>query len=359
MRKPYDACILGAGLAGMHTALELQEAGLSVCVVDPKSIAGGASGTPVGLANPATGRFANRSWEAEQCLTILNSRLEQLSKSTGKEFYRKSGVLRPALSIKIANRMQENVTHNDWLPGMVEWKSSSDIEKMHPGLTCVEGGVWIPVGLTVHIPEYITAMHSYLETKDVDFKTGLDYQLEETEHWKITTNKESFTATKLIVCAGIYSKSLIITKNLPFHAVKGQTAQLRSNSTLNFDHAVSAQGYFSKINSNEFILGSTYEHNFEHEKPDQKGKQYMLKRFRNVQPDLADHSEVISQWAGVRASTPDRKPVIGAIPGYKNAFVFAGLGSKGLLYSAYGARILKEYLLDNAPVPEALSITRF
>ncbi len=357
----YDVCILGAGLAGMHTAIELHEAGLSVCVVDPKSVAGGASETPVGLANPATGRFANRSWEAERCLEKLTARLEQISTSTGQKFYRNSGVLRPALSEKIAGRMRENVIQNEWTTGMVEWKSSAEIEGMHPGLTSVEGGVWVPVGLTVLIPDYLHAMHSFLKQHAVDFMLGSEYSYHsKNDLWEIHfDDQNSIAAHRIVVCAGIYSKNIECSKHLPFHAVKGQTALLKSDQPISFDHAVSAQGYFSKTDKNEFVLGSTYEHNFEHENPDEQGKEFMLNRFKNVHPKLAASSQVISQWAGVRASTPDRKPIIGRIPTKKNLFVFAGLGSKGLLYSAYGAGLLKDFMLNDHPVPKEVSVERF
>lgn len=360
--KNYDVCILGAGLAGMHTAIELQEAGFTICVIDPKSIAGGASGTPVGLANPATGRFANRSWEAEESLDLLTARLEQISEYTGTEFYRKSGVLRPALSEKIAARMRENVAKNDWSPAdMVEWKSSAEIEAMHPGLTSVEGGVWVPVGLTVAIPDYLRAIHSFLTDHGITFMLGKEYSIQKrSEYWEFRFEyQDLITADKMVVCAGVYSNNVEITKHLPFHAVKGQTAILRSSTALDFEHAVSAQGYFSKISPDEFILGSTYEHKFEHKEPDEQGMDYMFSRFKNVHPALAESAEVLTQWAGIRASTPDRKPVIGALNEQKDAFVFAGLGSKGLLYSAFGARLLKEHILLNTEIPEPVDVNRF
>ncbi|MCR9131915.1 MAG: FAD-binding oxidoreductase [bacterium] len=358
--KDFDVCILGAGLAGMHTAIELMEAGLTVCVIDPKGIAGGASGTPVGLANPATGRFANRSWRAEQCMERLTVRLEEISNYTGREFYRKSGVLRPALSKKIAGRMQENVVNNDWAPAMVEWKSSAELEEMHPGLTSIEGGVWVPDGLTVSIPDYLRGIHSYLSERKVFFFLGRNYSIQKKNNWKISIDQEDhFTANKLVICAGIYSKSFDISKELPLHAVKGQTAIMQANDFLEFDHAVSAQGYFSKINDKEFILGSTYEHNFEHEEPDEVGFEFMFSRFSKVQPELASSSKIVNQWAGVRASTPDRKPIIGTLDKEMESFIFAGLGSKGLLYSAYGAELLKEHLLNNQTIPETVDVNRF
>ncbi len=358
--KDFDVCILGAGLAGMHTAIELMEAGLRVCVIDPKGIAGGASGTPVGLANPATGRFANRSWNAERCLERLSIRLEEISKYSGKEFYRKSGVLRPALSQKIADRMQENVVNNDWTPGMIEWKSSAELQEMHPGLTSVEGGVWVPGGLTVSIPDYLNGIHSYLSDREVTFILGRNYSLHKESNWDVQIDhKDHITAKKLVICAGIYSKQIEVSKELPLHAVKGQTAIMRAGDSLEFEHAVSAQGYFSKTGDKEFILGSTYEHNFEHDEPDEQGFEFMFSRFSKVHPVLASSSKIVNQWAGVRASTPDRKPIIGTLDKEMESYIFAGLGSKGLLYSAYGARLLIELMLNNHSIPESLDVDRF
>ena len=45
--------ILGAGLAGCSLAAALARRGREVCVYDPKGIAAGASGNPVGLVQPA------------------------------------------------------------------------------------------------------------------------------------------------------------------------------------------------------------------------------------------------------------------------------------------------------------------
>lgn len=220
--------------------------------------------------------------------------------------------------------------------------------------------MWVPDGLTVSIPNYLHSIHSYLSDRKVFFFLDRNYSVQKENNWEIRTDqKDHITAKKLVICAGIYSKSIDISKELPLNAVKGQTAIMRAGDSLDFDHAVSAQGYFSKINDKEFILGSTYEHNFEHEEPDEQGFEFMFSRFSKVHPELASSSNIVNQWAGVRASTPDRKPIIGTLDKEMESFIFAGLGSKGLLYSAYGAELLKEHMLNNQTIPETVDVNRF
>lgn len=47
-----DACVVGAGITGLSTALHLAEKGLSVCVLEAHEVARGGSGRNVGLVNP-------------------------------------------------------------------------------------------------------------------------------------------------------------------------------------------------------------------------------------------------------------------------------------------------------------------
>jgi len=60
-----------------------------------------------------------------------------------------------------------------------------------------------------------------------------------------------------------------------------------------------------------------------------------------------------SQWAGVRASTPDKMPIIGPHKTVKNLYLLAGLGSKGLLYSAYLADMLIQNITGSSKESES------
>ncbi len=343
----------------MHVVKELVDQKLSVCLIDPNGIAGGASGTPVGLANPATGRYASRSWEAETSLNYLTNSLLQIQSTTTENFFKQTGVLRPAFDSKIASRMKQNIDQDLWDEGSIEWLLEDEIKLRHPGIHCYEGGVWVPKGLTVHIPIYLEALFASFENT-VPVFTEVDYQIEHSDNWIIRfQSNESIEAKHVVFTSGIWTSKSDFWSHLDMHPVKGQTLIIESHHPFKFAHAVSALGYFSRIDGNKYILGSTYEHNFDHDLPDQKGEDYMLNRLEKVLPDLAATAKVVSKWAGIRASTPDKKPYIGAHPTSENCYVFTGLGSKGLLYSSYGAHLLIDHILKNSYIPDELSLNRF
>ncbi len=361
MNKSFDICILGAGLAGVSLAYELSKGGLYVSVVDPNGVAGGASGTPVGLVNPATGRYATLGWRSKECYDAVLENLERVQEKAPVQFYKKSGVIRPALDEKIASKMKENFDSTQWPKGWCEWMDEESVTEFHPGIECTGGGVWLPIGLTVDIGTYLKSFSDQLQTDGTPFITGKEYKLRKNnDYWEVNLeDNTTIKAEKVVVCAGINSSQISYFKDIPLYPVKGQLAVFKTDAALPFEHAVSALGYIGSLSSDHFVAGSTYEHKFQHEDPDQEGLDYLRKRLGSVLPDLVNSATLLLQWSGVRASTPNRKPIMGEHPEQPGLYVFAGLGSKGLLYSAYLSGLMRSFIIKEDPVPKDLSIHRF
>ncbi len=358
----YDFCILGAGLAGLSLAKELKSiSDAKVVVIDPNGIANGASGSPLGLSNPATGRYATKSWRAEESLQACKNNLEEVSSYSSELFYSQSGVIRPAMDSKIARRMQENLESNNWPDDWCEWLSEDEIKTRFPDLQSEYGGVWVSQGITVAIPEYLQALSKYLNSKKIDIFEQLNYELNRiSDSWVLDfQSSKKIEAKHLIVTAGIKTQEFDFWKYLPLHAVKGQVAIFEAESEFPYSSAVSALGYFASIDSKTFVAGSTYEHNFVHEQPDENGLTYIEDRMLKVMPEMKGKYRLIKQWSGVRASTPDRKPIVGSHPNIKDCSVFTGLGSKGLLYSSILAKDLARSLINGDTIPDAVSPQRF
>lgn len=359
MNKHFDFCILGAGITGIHLSMELVKTGASVCVLDPRGIARGGSGAPLGLANPATGRFATKTWNAEKCLPALEQNLEIIQEHVKEPFYKKSGILRPAMDKKIATKMKNYFETTEWPEGWIEWLDEKEMQELHPGISCVNGGVWVPVGLVVNMKEYVMGASAYLQSKNVEYIVGEPYSVFKNEDWEIELSSDKITATNIIFTAGAWIKSTPFWRDVPVIPVKGQTLLMRSSTPLPFSHAVSALGYVGSLDGRNYVIGSTYEHQFDNEFTDDKAEEYLLERSNKVIPGLNSGSVKVTQWASVRASTPNRMPIMGAHEQEENCFVFTGLGSKGLLYSAYLAKEMTEHILHQKPLPEEVHVSRF
>ena len=363
MSDTYDYCILGAGLAGLSLADSLQQKDLAVCVIEKDEIGSGASGTPGGLVNPATGRRATKSWKAEACYEAITENLEKVSSYSVSPYFRNNGVLRPAITSKMAGKMRERYEETTWREGWCHWLTADEIKERHPGITCIEGGLWLPVGISVDSGAYLKALGSYLRDKGVQIITSLEPNPEYVPpNWEIRHNDHHIKAENLVYASGFGTLSVDYWKELNFHPIKGQVATFRfETDEFNFDHSISSLGYIANLTGKKektFIQGSTYEHDFDDLSPSQFGKDYLRKRLRRTLPKLEEDSRIIDQWSGVRVSTPNRKPVLGRHPELKNLHLFAGLGSKGLLYGKFLADHYTDHLLNGTQLYEEISIRR-
>lgn len=331
-----------------------------MCLIDINEIASGASGTPLGLVNPATGRFGNKVWEAEKCLDSTAHDLKEVQQHIPVRLYDKTGILRPAQDEKMASRMKENVTSQDWPEGWCRWLDKSEIHAKNPDLNCIKGGMWLPHGLTVNVPTYLKAKAEYLTKKGLKIITNTEYSIQEKgSNFKFNfSGRDDIQTRALIFAAGYETSKLADWKFLPLHHIKGQVAIYESSLAKEFTYSISALGYIASISSSRFVVGSTYEHEFDDIEPDIEGLDYLVNRMSKVYPRLFKESDLVQQWAGVRASAPNRKPYLGRHPEKQNMFVFTGLGSKGLLYSSYMGGLLADYIIKGDPIPHEISLDR-
>ena len=215
-------------------------------------------------------------------------------------------------------------------------------------------------GVTVFIPEYLLALRAMIEQQQGIFYLEDSYRLIKNKDWEITVILAKNLLKILFLPQGYGTSHSEYWSNLKMHAVKGQILILKTDASISFDHAVSALGYFSKIDTKRLVYGSTYEYRFDHHKPDQNGRDYMLKRFELVVPDLAKQSSVIGDWAGIRASTPDRKPYIGSHQTMEIIVLFVPAWvQKDYFIRPIGAHLLVEHILNDAMLPAELDFTRF
>lgn len=361
MSRNVDFCILGAGLAGLSLADALQEHDLSVVVVEKNLIASGASGTPGGLVNPATGRRATKTWRAEQCYEAISANLKKVREQTKEAFYRHNGLLRPALLEKMARKMNEQYKKTSWPDGWCQWKTEDEIKEIHPGITCVDGGLWLPIGLSVDVGNYLQAYASYLKKKKVRIiQHQTPRHVRKKDGWCLDLDNSTLCAENLVYAIGHSTAYSPYWEWLPLHLIKGQVAKFkRPDRSLSFSHSISSLGYMARTGDPDmFVQGSTYEHHFDHLEPDSEGEEYLRKRMRRTLPQLEEKVVLVEQWAGVRTSTPNRKPILGPHPKYQNLHVFTGLGSKGLMYGKFLADHYADHLVNGSKLYPEVDIQR-
>ncbi|MEX2403200.1 MAG: FAD-dependent oxidoreductase [Balneolales bacterium] len=353
--------MLGAGLAGLSLADFLNNKGYRVLIIEKSAIGSGASGTPVGLVNPATGRKANLSWEAAKCHCLISENLSRVQEENKQQpFFSRSGVLRPAIDDETYANFRKAYERDDWPDGWCSWMSADGVRKANPYLIETKGGLLIHAGLSVRVLDYLKAYAKVLERKNVTQLTQQNYQLiPDDQHWKIKSDESGiFKTASVIFACGHAVVNSPYWREIPLHPVKGQISKYTTEERLKWDIPIAASGYFARSGENEYVTGGTYEHDFADEQFDKKGLSILENKLRRTMPSLLEKSVLTGQWAGIRASTPNRLPVIGSHQQEPNLYIFSGLGSKGLLYSKYTAQLLGAFLVDGKQLPPELNISR-
>ena len=82
---------------------------------------------------------------------------------------------------------------------------------------------------------------------------------------------------------------------------------------------------------------------FDH-RPTADGVHQLLRECLRTAPGLAQ-ATVVETRVGSRPATPDGRPIVGRVPGWRNAYVATGHGAEGLLLGPYSAAIVARALL--------------
>ncbi len=355
--------IIGGGLAGSLLAYNLLKRGTSVLLFHQNNTAGStASRTPLALANIAAAKQAKVCWNPTECLSELRNVLDEVTEFPDKSFYHQNGIFRPAFDEDALTRYRSSFENEPWPENTIRWMSPEEAADIFPVMHKTYGGLFIPNGITVNLPEFLDSLHQYLMNKFGNQLRLVQEKVTDSKQtesgWQIVTDESTYHTEQLVFASGEHTARHPFWKHHKLHPVKGQIIQF-SGDVVNqvAPVSVAASGYFA-VFGNTAVMGSTYEHHYKSLSPDEFGKRTLLKKLSDIYPALSPAEENIAGWASVRVTTPDKLPFAGAHHEIENLHLFTGLGSRGLLYAPLIASHLADHLLNASPLPPEVDVQR-
>ena len=362
---PEEVTILGAGIAGCALAYHLAERGLSaVRVVDPRTPAAGASGRAAGVV---TEQLWNR-WDVA-VVRASHAEYAELCARWDPAAYRRNGFVRfthRAAAGEVLHR--EYARLREWgvdlrLVGASELRARlPEVEFGDDAL-----GYDSPSDACVD-PTALTGLYAEgARRAGVRFELGAPPRSVrcEGERWVVETASATVRSRALVLAAGAWTKALAATlgQALPLCPYRTQAALLRpdpaARSDLPTGHDLDEDVYLRPEANGRVLAGNgTEKVEADPERfvtgGDARFLEHLATSLAARWPRFAQ-AEVTASWAGVCTATPDRRPLIGRIPGAAGLYVITGFNGFGVMRAGGAARRLAALLVprDGGPDPVA------
>lgn len=350
--RAYDVVIIGAGIVGAACAWACANEGLRVAVIEADIIGGGATGAGMGHlvvmddseAQFALTRYSRSLWqqlalelpgdvEYEPCGTIWVAADEEEMEAVRqkKRFYEARGVPAEVLDAKALQVAEPNLRE-----GLV-------------------GGLRVPGDAVIYAP---CAARFFIErAQSRGAELYLPRVVTEITAEGVRLNDGSVIAAHRVVnAAGTWSPMLtpgIEVKKRKGHLVITERYagfvkhQLVELGYLKSAHSMTAESVAFNVQprrTGQMLIGSSRQFDVEGKEVDVNILRRMLERAAEFLPGV-NRLSAIRSWAGFRAATPDKLPLIGPWAGLENLFLATGHEGLGITTSLGTAKLLVDQLL--------------
>jgi tRNA 5-methylaminomethyl-2-thiouridine biosynthesis bifunctional protein len=154
------------------------------------------------------------------------------------------------------------------------------------------------------------------------------------------------------------ASTLISDQPWPLHTVRGQITQLPSGCLPEITRVIAREGYVAPGVARP-LVGATYEHDDDDTAPRAASDLSNLARLEAILPGAAARFSAgeVSGRASLRATLPDRLPLVGAVEGHPGLYVAAGYASRGVVWAGLLGEALAD-LMTGQPLPLEADLMR-
>ncbi|WP_346859724.1 FAD-dependent oxidoreductase [uncultured Draconibacterium sp.] len=346
--KEVEFVIIGQGLAGTMLAFELLENGIDFKIVS-SPLKSKASLVAAGMINPLVFKRLTKSWMVDNLLPEMQKRYREIEERLEQTFLFDKTILKP-LSAQEAELWHERKGNPEFAAfiGEIGEKSPVEFISSAAAFACVNGSGYLNLG------GFLNAAESYFRERNLILDA--DFLIEKAEANAHAYKVADFWAQKVVFCEGYHLNQNSLFDFVKLNPVKGEVLQIFAPD-LSEDYILNKKVFVLPLGNHRFKVGSTYEWKDLTEQTTESGKISILERLDQL---ITAKYTVEKQWAGVRPTVIDRRPVLGRHPEFSNIFVFNGLGTKGVMLAPYFAKTMLQFLNDSHySLSDEINVQRF
>lgn len=349
-KSPQRVAVIGAGVAGAAVAHALAQRGVAVHVLERAAMpATAASGNPVAVFRPLLARWDSPASRLTRA-AFLHDLRSWPELGEGLEWAR-CGVLHLARDAATAARQREALAaaalpadHARWVE-VEEARRLANWPVVAPGVFHAQAGWVVPGGLC----------RGWLAHTGITLRTGGEVARLEagSDGWCMFDSRGALLdeADAVVLANAHEADRLALDAAWPLHAVRGQITRLPSGSLSGVQRVIAGEGYFAP-GAGQALVGATYEHDDLDLAPRAASDQANLARLETMLPGAAAgiRADEVNGRAALRATVPDRLPLLGAVNGTPGLYVAAAYASRGVVWAGLLGEALAD-VITGAPLP--------
>lgn len=360
--------IIGGGVNGLAAAYNLARRGVKNIVVLEKGYIGSGD----------TGRCGagiRQQWGLEENIVLARESLKIYEKLSGEIgfniFFRQGGYLVLIFDEEEREVVSRTIPLQNKLGVPTRLLSVPEIVKLVPGMNtkgllgaafCPTDGMAYPYAVLWGYAE--AARRFGVEIKVHTLVTGVSRRNDWT--YDVTTAKDTYNTPVVVNVAGAFSRDIgaMIGIEIPTKPVRHEIAVTESLKPFLGPMVISpSKGFYFSQSLRGEIVGGIGDPNEPSSYNTRSSPDFLFRyaaALREILPPLGK-ARIIRQWAGHYDMSPDHRPILGGVEGYKGYYHACGFSGHGFMLSPVVARLLAELITTgrtSLPI-DALSLARF
>jgi tRNA 5-methylaminomethyl-2-thiouridine biosynthesis bifunctional protein len=347
--------VIGAGVAGAATAHALAERGVAVTVLErAETMAQGASGNPVGVFRPLVSRDDNRASRLTRAAFLHD--LRAWPALQGVEWSR-CGVLHLARDAAAAAKQQQALADTAPPAGYARWVDLDEAREL-ANWPVAAPGVFYPTAGWV-VPGSLC--RAWLDHSLIRLQTGCAVARlnKVSAGWQVLGDDGAVLAEAdaVVLANARDALGLVPGQAWPLHTVRGQITRLPQGSLPQIRRVIAREGYVAP--GARPLVGAAIEHDDDDTAPRAASDLANLARLEPILPGAGEGlaADAVSGRASLRATLPDRLPIVGAVDGPRGLYVAAGYATRGVVWAGLLGEALAD-LMTGQPLPLEADLMR-
>lgn len=345
--KNIDYLIVGQGLAGSALAIHLLARKKKILVVN-RPETGTSSEVAAGIFNPVTGKMLAKTWLADEIFPFLDSFYRLAEELTGVRFYHPMPIYRP-----FANAAEQN-----------EWMGRSESVGRGGHISDVFTSPQYPDVLNDPFGGLLMNNCGYVDTKA--YVHGVRRLLEKEECYvgegvypgNLRVGLRGVRYGHYEARVAVFCEGAAVFGNpwfdwVPVKPLKGELLTVQGKF---LKSVIVNKGVYMVPANGSWYVGATYEREFDEPGVTPRGRLLLEEKLKAL---TINQFSVTAQAAGIRPSTPDRRPLLGAHPEHPNLVIFNGMGTKGVSLSPYFSAELVRWTEKEKQLSRVVDISRY